>query len=581
LTGSFELTPRAVLTGMVVGAILVPCNVYSGLKIGWTFNMSVAAGLLAFGFWQASASLLGSRSLALLENNINQTAASSAAAITSSGLAAPIPALALITGQILSWEVLAVWLFAVSTVGVVVGAALRDQMLVREKLPFPPGIATAETMMQIHSGGSEARDRLRVLFSGMGVSAALKFAMDLLPAVPKLAPPLSLSIGAKGQATFANLGLALEPSLLMAGFGAIAGLRIGISALLGAGLAWGILAPAAISAGWAQTGPADPAASWFGPLVEWLLWPGVTLMVTSALTSFAFSLVALLRRRRGPAIAGSAPASLRLRTAFATAFVTVLLLASSAQVFIFGIGPAEAVAAVLLTFVLAVVAARVAGETGITPVGALGKVTQLTFGIIAPANPTANLMTANVTGGAADHCADMLQDLRTGQMIGATAEKQYVAQIFGVLAGSLAGSIAYLALIPDPRGMLISDDWPAPAVATWKAVAEVLSGGLSAMPAGAITAMTVAATVGVGFAIAERMLPERLAIWVPSAGAMGLSFVIPAWNSISLFLGAVAGAVIARLFPVWSERKMIVLAAGIVVGESLAGVLSVFLTALR
>lgn len=574
-----ELTSRAVITGMVIGAILVPCNVYSGLKIGWTFNMSVAAGLLGFALWQASASLFGSRSWGLLENNINQTAASSAASITSSGLAAPIPALALITGQILSWEVLAVWLFAVSTVGVVVAASLRDQMILREKLPFPPGIATAETMMQIHSGSREAHERLRVLFSGIGISAALKLMVDHIVAIPKLAPSFIVSLGNRGQATFSNLGIALDPSLLMVGFGAIAGLRIGLSALIGSIFAWGFLAPYVVSAGWAEAGPADPTASWFGPLVEWLLWPGVTLMVTSALTSFAFSIAKMISKRR----ARSKPADTKVkpvnRTAFIAAFAAVLILASTAQVMIFGIGIIEAVTAVLLTFLLAVVAARVAGETGITPVGALGKVTQLSFGIIAPANPTANLMTANVTGGAADQCADLLHDLRTGQIIGATPQAQFVAQFFGVLIGSLAGSIAYLTLIPDPQGMLITADWPAPAVATWKAVAEVLSAGLSSMPVAALPAMGIAAIVGIGLAIAEKILPDRFAIWLPSASAMGLSFVIPAWNSISLFLGALAALIVRKLLPFWSERKLVVLAAGLVVGESLAGVFSVFLSA--
>ena len=148
-----------------------------------------------------------------------------------------------------------------------------------------------------------------------------------------------------------------------------------------------------------------------------------------------------------------------------------------------------------------------------------------------------------------------------------------------MLIGSLAGSIAYLALIPDPKGMLISADWPAPAVATWKAVAEVLSVGLSAMPTAALPAMGIAAAIGISIAIAEKTLPESIAAWLPSPGAMGLSFVIPAWNSISLFLGAVAGLLIRRLFPAWGASKMIVLAAGLIVGESLAGVLSVVINA--
>ncbi|WP_425327198.1 OPT/YSL family transporter, partial [Rhodopseudomonas palustris] len=54
-----ELTLRAIGTGMITGALLAPCNVYSGLKIGWTFNMSVAAGLLGFAFWSSASHLFG------------------------------------------------------------------------------------------------------------------------------------------------------------------------------------------------------------------------------------------------------------------------------------------------------------------------------------------------------------------------------------------------------------------------------------------------------------------------------------------------------------------------------------------
>lgn len=581
-----ELTVRAVLTGMVIGALLTPCNVYSGLKIGWAFNMSVAAGLLAFGFWQALARQLGTRPLCLLENNINQTAASAAASIISSGLAAPIPALAMLTGQTLAWNVLTVWLFAVSLIGVVVAAGLRNQLLERDRLPFPSGVATATTMRQIHGEGTGSADRLGLLLSGIGVAASLKLVSEFLVAIPKWAPSVPVRISAHGTGVSpANLGFLLDPSLLMVGFGAIAGLRVGISMLLGAVVAWGLLAPVAIDSGWAEAGPADPAVSWFAPLVEWLLWPGATLMVVSALASFAFSLARVVRRKpfgvrtaKGSAD-GIAPV-LDGRT-FAVALALTLAIAAAAQVAIFSITLVAAVLAVLLSFVLAIAAARVSGETGITPVGALGKITQLTFGIATPGNMTANLMTANVTGGAAGQCADMMHDLKCGQLIGATPRLQILAQVFGVMTGSLAGAAAYLLLIPEPSRMLITPEWPAPAVATWKAVAEVLAGGLDAMPPAALPAMIVAAVAGLVFSIAEHRLPEGWRNLVPSATAVGLAFCIPAWNSISLFLGAVGAALVFRLAPKWAEHRVIVIAAGLVVGESLAGVVAALANVFR
>ena len=73
------LTFRAVSTGMLFGGILSLCNIYLGLKIGWGMNMSIAAALLGFGFWQASTKLFGLEKFGVLENNLNQTAASSAA----------------------------------------------------------------------------------------------------------------------------------------------------------------------------------------------------------------------------------------------------------------------------------------------------------------------------------------------------------------------------------------------------------------------------------------------------------------------------------------------------------------------
>jgi len=574
-----ELTVRAVATGMLVGALLTPCNVYSGLKIGWTFNMSVAAGLIGFAFWTALANASGTRAWALHENNISQTAASAAASIISAGLAAPIPALALLTGQTLPLHILSVWLLVVSLLGVVVAAGLRNQLLIRERLPFPSGVVTAETMTEIHQGSGEAHARLRLLTVTAVASAALKSIVSVFgagPIAPAIGSTLVTASGKTIRFTAHNLGFALDPSVLMVGFGAIAGLRIGISMLIGAIVGWGVLAPMALRHEWAQPGAAD--AVWFGPLVEWLLWPGATLMVTASLTAFAISVVRVLARRRAAsasmsqnATSTSEPRAFDLRALWA-AFAVVTVLAVIAQTQIFAIGLFAAILAVLLSYVLAIVAARVSGETAITPIGALGKITQLTFGAIASGSVSTNLMTANVTGGAAGQCADLMHDLRTGQMIGATPSFQLIAQVFGILTGSLVAAFAYLTLIPSPQTQLITAEWPAPAVATWKAVAEVLSEGLDAMPPGATAAIVVASIIGVALAVIEAVVPKAVVRFVPSAPAIGLGFVIPAWNALSMFAGALAAAAFTRAFPELAKKRIVVVAAGLIVGESLAGV---------
>ena len=119
------------------------------------------------------------------------------------------------------------------------------------------------------------------------------------------------------------------------------------------------------------------------------------------------------------------------------------------------------VVAVLLTFFLSAVAARAGAEIGINPIGALGKVTQLTYGALAPGNITANLMTAGVTAGAACSCSDTVGNLKVGHMVGANPRRQFIAQLFGVLAGALLAVPAYFILVPDANA-LGGDKFPAP-----------------------------------------------------------------------------------------------------------------------
>jgi uncharacterized oligopeptide transporter (OPT) family protein len=76
-------------------------------------------------------------------------------------------------------------------------------------------------------------------------------------------------------------------------------------------------------------------------------------------------------------------------------------------------------------------------------------------------------------------------------------------------------------------------------------------------------------------ALAEHLLPQRYARLLPSAPALGLAFVIPAWNAISLFLGAVIATLFAKLWPRQAGRYILPVAAGLVAGESLMGIITI------
>ncbi len=569
-------TVRAVLTGAVMGAGLSLCNVYLGLKIGWGMNMSVTAALLAFGFWQISVRALKLRSFGVLENNINQTGASAGASISSAGLVAPIPALAMLTGQTLTYPQLVVWVLSVSLVGIVAAIFVRKQLLVDSGLTFPGGVATGETLREMYARGSEAIDRVRMLLGG-AIAGTFSKLFNLIQTPAHLVLPATLGAGGKvaGGYSLANLTFSLEPSLLMIATGGIVGLRASLSMVLGAVIAWGFLAPYAIEMEWMKAGPADPLRPWFGTGVQWLLWPGVTMMVVASLTSFAFSFPSMFRALKG--LRGSGPPAERDPTDVARpvmwgALAAVLVVSTILQVGLFEIKPWLAAVGVVFSLLLAVVAGRVSGETGVTPVGAMGKVTQLGFGVLDPSNAASNLMAANVTGGAASQCADLLHDIKSGMMLGSYPKHQYLAQTAGVVGGAVVGSAAYVVLIPDPKNQLLTDEWAAPAVATWKAVAEVFQQGISAMPPMAMEAMAIAAAVGVLLTLAEKLGPKQLTRYLPSPVSLGLAFTIQAYVVIAFLLGALIMEGFRKVSPTKTEKYGIVLCAGVIAGESLIGV---------
>jgi uncharacterized oligopeptide transporter (OPT) family protein len=310
-----------------------------------------------------------------------------------------------------------------------------------------------------------------------------------------------------------------------------------------------------------------------GDLNEWLLWPGVTLMVVSSLVSFSFSFPSVMRsfRRTKDASAPAEDTGEVSKQWFFFSLILATILAVALQTWLFDIVWWAAVLAVLLSFALAIVACRVSGETNVTPVGAMGKVTQLAFAGLMPSNAAANLTSASITAGAASQAADLMHDLKCGYLLGAIARKQVFGQLLGAMAGSVVGCLFYIILIPNPKEMLLTDEWPAPAVAQWKAVAELFMRGFDSLPPGVVEAMIVSAAVAIVLPVLDKVSPKTVKPYIPSAAALGLAFVIPASNSLSMFIGATIAVIITKLFPRWSDRFLITLAAGIVAGESLTG----------
>jgi uncharacterized oligopeptide transporter (OPT) family protein len=434
----------------------------------------------------------------------------------------------------------------------------------------------------MHASGAEAARKVAALGGAAVVAGLWKLALYVSKLVV-VALPGSVAVGAR-RASLTNLTVAIDPSPLMIAVGALGSVRSGLSMALGAGVSWLALGPWAIEAGAAEAGPADAAVAWFAPLVKWLLWPGVGMMVAASLTSVALSWRSIVRTFQGGR-AGDGEAASTLGPpdaapslsdipwrAFGIVALVVGLGTIVAQRVLFGIAWWAGALAVALTVVLAAVAGRVTGEAGITPIGAMGKVTQLVFGALVPGQPAANLMSANVTGGAAAQCADLLVDLKTGAILRASPRNQAIAQMAGVVGGAGAASLAYLVLVPDPRAQLGTTEWPAPAVATWKAVAEVFAQGLGSMPPHALRAMAIGALAGIVLAVLERHAPERIRPYVPSPAAMGLGFVVQAWYAIAIAGGALLGAAVRRAAPAWSERMLVPILSGVVAGESLMGV---------
>jgi putative OPT family oligopeptide transporter len=579
-----QLTVRSVVTGMLLGGVMALSNLYVGMKTGWSLGVTITACILAYALFSTLQSIVPSlrkNEFTILENNMMSSVASAAGYMASSIFVGAVPALYLCSGEVLTGWQLALWAGAVSSLGVFMAIPMKRQQINIDQLPFPSGLATAETLRALHTAGGDAEKKALGLSLGAIAGALVGWFREAharwMPFnLPSLWTPEGVRLG--GQ-PLERLTLGAELSLIMIGAGAIIGLRVGVSLLVGAVVCYGILGPWVLGQ--------DPG--WIDPnryRQTWALWPGVGLLVTSGLTMFALRWRTVVRAfsNLGALLHGGGAANadpLRDIEAPQSWFVWGVAVSGSACVVLgfvfFHISILMGVVAVLMTFFLALIASRATGETDITPTGAMGKITQLVYGLLAPGNMKINLMTASLTGGAAIHTADLLTDLKSGYILGANPRKQLIAQLWGVVAGTLFVVPAYRLLIkPEEIG---SDRWPAPAAQIWAGVAKVLAKGVDALPHGAQAGLFIGGAVGVVLALVEEFVPRPLKKYTLSSTAVGIAFVIPGWNSISMFIGGLLAWILFKANRTAADRYSLALASGFIAGESLIAVLVAALVA--
>ncbi|NUQ61416.1 MAG: OPT/YSL family transporter [Pirellulales bacterium] len=577
-----QLTWRAVLMGSVLGGVLSTTNLYIGLKAGWGFGVAITACILSYAIWTTLYKLgLARTEMTILENNCMQSTASSAGYSTGGTLVSAFAAYILLNGQSLPVPILLGWVFFLAVMGVTMAIPMKRQMINIEQLRFPSGIAAAETLRALHAHGEKGVRSARALGIAGILAALSQFLTDGLRLVSARLEPYSIG-NLMGKLNEAILGeawigrtvmLTWDPIFLAAG--ALTGLRVAASMLLGGTLCWMVFVPVL------QQGITN--ASGFRDVVQWTLWGGVACMVTSGLLSFGMQWRAMVRAmsnlsamfsRAGSQTQGEIEAIETPISWFLAGQIVSLVALGWLAHATFAMPYWQSAVAVLLSFFLALVACRVTGETDTTPVGAMGKVTQLIFGVLHPGNMNVNLMSANITAGAATSSADLLTDLKSGYLLGANPRQQFLAQFAGIFVGTVVTVFSFSVIVPD-ASVLGSDQFPAPAAQTWKAVAVALSRGLESLGPVKTWSIAIGGLVGIVLPLLAKMFPKHEQ-WIPSAAGLGLSWTFHWYYSLLFFAGAVIGYAVEKKRPKWAEQYTFPVASGIIAGGSLMGVALIF-----
>jgi len=599
-----ELTIRGLLLGGAITLVFTAANVYLGLKVGLTFASSIPAAVISMAVLRAL------RAGTIQENNIVQTVASAAGTLSS--IIFVLPGLVMVGW----WTGFPFWeTFGVCAIGGILGVMysvpLRRAMVTTSDLPYPEGVAAAEVL--IVGAGSRREETAAennvglltvvvgaVASAGFAIVVAMRLFIDEIDTFFRVGP--------------ASTGMGLALSLALVGAGHLIGLSVGLAMLFGLFVSWGIATPVLTALHPAAGTAAEVAnAVWrhqvrfigagaIGVSSLWALGRLARPVVSGVVASLAAS------RRIAQGDADALPRVERDIPIGTVALISLACLVPLAVLFaIFLGGGALASSVVLLTigaivyvviagFLVAAACGYMAGLIGSSnsPVSGLAILTVLgasmlllaiaksTNPAVAPALVAYALFVTAVVLCVATIANDNLQDLKTGQLVDATPWKQQVALIVGVIFGAIvippildlvnhAYGFAGAPIRHGAAASIAAQPLPAPQATLISALAKgVISGDIPWNLIG------IGALVGLAIIGIDELLRLRKLALPPLA--VGLGIYLPPGTILPVVIGAVAGHYYNRRTararnPEAAQRLGVLLASGLIVGESLFGVL--------
>lgn len=566
-----EITWQAIVFGIAIGVVMNAAITYSGLKIGFTIGGSAIAAVLGWGVLRG---LL--RKGTIVETNLAQTVASTVNT-SNSGVIFTVPVLFLLGLQA---QIDELWLIAACMAGATLGVAFiiptRKQMIDLERLRFPTGTAVASVLRSPGEGVAKAK----VLLFGIGVSMLIFFFTHSrglfglgygslgIPGVTDSTIDVAHWIQAAGLPWHPSMQFtwAIAPFALGAGF--ITG-RPGLVVLAGGLLAGFIITPIAFELGWI---PPDVTAAKAG---KWTLDNmnkplGIGLLMGGALVGLLFAFPAIgaalksMRQASSRGVGDELPLGV-LYGAIGIAFV-VLFLAANATIADGGMGQAALIALVGTAWMwfAGIVIAQCTGMTDWSPISGMALLTVMICLVL-----TGNQVLSAVMIGAAvcvsiTECADMMQDLKTGHLVGGSPLRQQFLELCVAWIGpGICLAVVYVLAQNnfDKFGVFFGEGTttPAPQAAALGGAIDGIRGGdaptsLFAMGGmlGALLSFSGIAGLGV---------------------LVGLSMYLPLMYLLPYGLGCLVQMGMARVKgAAWTESWGVPFAAGMIVGEGLLGV---------